>query len=138
MCVVNALLRAAEANCRSVAFPLLATGHARLRFDQSLRVIVQELREATLDHAWIVINDPDQLEETTRAVGEVFPGEVEVEMSAPQDERSSVRGGVSTERGLSAQLPDQQRTAADWHQIATDTPVCASDETARPCGHASV
>jgi O-acetyl-ADP-ribose deacetylase (regulator of RNase III) len=88
-CVANALLRATEANCRSVAFPVFATGHARLRFDQTLRVIVQELREATLDHAWIVINDPDRIEETTRVVGEVFPGNPEVQMSAYQDERSS-------------------------------------------------
>jgi O-acetyl-ADP-ribose deacetylase (regulator of RNase III) len=89
MCVVNALLRAAEANCTSVAFPLFATGHAGLRFDQTMRVIVQELREATLDHAWIVINDADRLEETVRVSREVIPGEPEVEMSAYQDERSS-------------------------------------------------
>ena len=88
-CVANALLRAAEANCRSVAFPLFATGHARLAFDQALRVIVQELREATLDHAWIVINDRDRIEETTRVIQEVFPGDTEVEMSAATEERSS-------------------------------------------------
>lgn len=88
-CVTNALLRAAEANCRSVAFPVFATGHARLRFDQTLRVIVQELRDATLDRAWIVINDRDRIEETMRVVSEVFPGEPEVEMSAATDERSS-------------------------------------------------
>lgn len=88
-CVTNALLRAAEANCRSVAFPVFATGHARLRFDQTLRVIVQELREAPLAHAWIVVNDKDRLEETRRVIQEVFPGKPEVEMSAATDERSS-------------------------------------------------
>jgi O-acetyl-ADP-ribose deacetylase (regulator of RNase III) len=88
-CVANALLRAAEADCRSVAFPVFAAGHARLRFDQSLRVIVQELREAQRDHAWIVINDADRIEETTRVIREVFPGEPEVEMSACRDERRS-------------------------------------------------
>ena len=89
MCVTNALLRASEANCRSVAFPVFATGHARLRFDQTLRVIVQELRDATLDHAWIVINDRDRIEETTRVIQEVFRGKPEVEMSASTEERSS-------------------------------------------------
>ncbi len=88
-CVANALLRAAEANCCTVAFPIFATGHARLRFDQTLRVIAQELRNATLDYAWIVINDADRLEETMRVIREVFPVEPEVEMSLVQDERSS-------------------------------------------------
>lgn len=82
-CVTNALARAAEAKCASVAFPVFGTGHARLPFDQALRVIVQELKRTNLDHAYIVINDAERVDGALRVIREVFPNEAEV-IRSPQ------------------------------------------------------
>jgi O-acetyl-ADP-ribose deacetylase (regulator of RNase III) len=83
-CVANALLRAGEAGCTSVAFPVFGTGHARLPFDQALRVIIQELKTADLDHAWIVINDSERIETVLRVIGEVVPDAVPSVLVSPQ------------------------------------------------------
>ncbi len=83
-CVTNALLRAAEANCTSVAFPVFGTGHARLSFDKALRVIVQELHTASLDHAYIVINDAERVDAALRVIREVLPNASPEVIRSPQ------------------------------------------------------
>jgi O-acetyl-ADP-ribose deacetylase len=82
-CVTNALLRAGEAGCTTVAFPVFASGHAGLKFDQSLRVIVQELRAAgSIEHACIVFNDPDRIDTALAVIRESFPdAEPDVQVS---------------------------------------------------------
>jgi O-acetyl-ADP-ribose deacetylase len=80
-CMVNALLRAKEAGCTTAALPVFASGHAGLRFDRALRVIVQELRaNGSLEHAWIVFNDPDRVDAALEIIRESFP-DVDVQLS---------------------------------------------------------
>lgn len=88
-CVRNALARAGEAGCTSMALPVFATGHARLPFDQALGVIVQELVSSPLDHATIVINDADRVEDAVRVIREYVPDpEVHQSPRVDADERS--------------------------------------------------
>jgi O-acetyl-ADP-ribose deacetylase (regulator of RNase III) len=89
-CVTNALLRAAEASCASVAFPVFGTGHARLPFDQALRVIVQELQTASLDHAYIVINDAERLDAALRVIREALPNAAPEVIVSPQETNDSM------------------------------------------------
>lgn len=75
-CVERALERAAELECRRVAMPLFATGHAALPFDESLRAIAEALRDAvtTVDQVTIVVNDRERAE---RAAARLAPAFVE-------------------------------------------------------------
>ncbi len=69
-CVMSAL-RVAEANgCRSVAMPVFATGHARLRFDLAVRTMLEALRStrSTVKEVTIAINDRERAEEARRIV----------------------------------------------------------------------
>jgi O-acetyl-ADP-ribose deacetylase (regulator of RNase III) len=74
-CVRNALARAAEAGCKSIAMPLFATGHARFAFDQALQVMAETLRDepTTIKHVFIVVRDPDRSEEALRLIRSVIP-----------------------------------------------------------------
>lgn len=64
-CVRAALARADALGLRSLAMPLFGTGHARIRFAQSLSTILETLRSTTtnVERVAIVIYDPDRLEE---------------------------------------------------------------------------
>lgn len=44
-CVKNALRRAEEAGCATVAMPVFATGHARFRFDRAVAAMAAALRD---------------------------------------------------------------------------------------------
>ena len=42
-CVRNALLRAADIGCKTLAMPVFGSGHAHFRFEAALRIIAGEL-----------------------------------------------------------------------------------------------
>jgi O-acetyl-ADP-ribose deacetylase (regulator of RNase III) len=68
-CVKNALARAEEAGCRSIAMPLFGTGHARFKFDQALIAMRDMLRSATaagIEQAIIVVFDPARAAEAEK------------------------------------------------------------------------
>lgn len=75
-CVRNALLRADEAGCRSVAMPVFATGHAHLKFDRSLKAIAEGLRDASssVEEVVIVLDSRDRLSRAQQAITEVLQG----------------------------------------------------------------
>jgi O-acetyl-ADP-ribose deacetylase (regulator of RNase III) len=68
ICVKNALARADELQCRSIALPVFATGHARVKFDRALTAIVDALRSAqtSVKDVLIVINDAARAEQAKR------------------------------------------------------------------------
>lgn len=68
VCVKNALARADELRCRSIALPVFGTGHARVKFDRAVTAIANVLRSATtsVEDVLIVINDPARAEQAKR------------------------------------------------------------------------
>jgi O-acetyl-ADP-ribose deacetylase len=60
-CTRNAIARAAESACRSVAMPVFGSGHARVPFARSLRVMVEVLRQSSMQHVVIAIPDETRL-----------------------------------------------------------------------------
>lgn len=75
MCVRNAIACAEKAGCRSVAMPVFAAGHASILFSRSLAVMSDALlaTDTSLQHAVIVVNDQDRVEEASVIVSTVFP-----------------------------------------------------------------
>ena len=69
-CVRNALARADEAGCRSVAMPLFGTGHARMKFDQALTAMRDALHGATtnVEQVVIVVHDASRAADVKRAI----------------------------------------------------------------------
>ena len=61
-CTRNALLRAAENGCSSVAMPVFGSGHGRFKFDQALATMLEAIREAPPSIARVVIavNEPER------------------------------------------------------------------------------
>lgn len=72
-CVKNALIRADEAGCRSVAMPVFASGHARFRFDRALTAMLEELRAATtgVEEVVIVVAEGERVEKARAVMGGV-------------------------------------------------------------------
>jgi len=64
-CVRNALMRADAAGCKSVAMPVFGSGHAHVRFEQSLKAMRDALSSADtgVEHVMIVVYDPDRAED---------------------------------------------------------------------------
>jgi O-acetyl-ADP-ribose deacetylase (regulator of RNase III) len=79
LCVVNALARAASADCRSIAMPVFGAGHARVPFATALGVIVSALRERPFPRVLIAINDADRLEQARAMFPELDMVQSEVE-----------------------------------------------------------
>ncbi len=80
-CVENALARADESGCSSVAMPVFATGHAHFKFDRALTAMAETLRDASteVEEVIIVIYDQDKLEKALACVREVI-GDARVEV----------------------------------------------------------
>lgn len=78
LCVRNAVRIATGAGCASLALPILASGHAHVRFDDSVQTIAEELRSASLERAVFVVNDPDRAEPARAIVRRVLGGDVEI------------------------------------------------------------
>ncbi len=71
-CVRNALAKADQIGCSTLAMPVFGTGHARIKFDRALRAMVQTLRQATttVQQVIIVVYDRDRAEEARRIIAE--------------------------------------------------------------------
>lgn len=69
-CVKNALARADELGIRTLAMPLFATGHARVKFDHAIEAMLQTLRhsKARVEGVVLVVNDPERADRIRRAL----------------------------------------------------------------------
>jgi O-acetyl-ADP-ribose deacetylase (regulator of RNase III) len=74
-CVRNALARAEEAGCGSIAMPLFGTGHVRFSFDRALTAMAEALRDTvtTIEHAIIVVYDRERADDAVRRIRSVLP-----------------------------------------------------------------
>ena len=90
-CVRNALARATEAGCASVAIPVFATGHAHLKFDGALDAMAPALRDAPAapDHVVIVIDDASRSDATRKILTRHLPG---VHIDVVRSEADEPRG----------------------------------------------
>jgi O-acetyl-ADP-ribose deacetylase len=88
-CVRNALARAEEASCASIAMPLFATGHSRFAFDRALTVMAEALRDSvtTVDDVIIVVYDRERADEAVRRIRSVLPV-AQLELGRVADEDS--------------------------------------------------
>lgn len=75
LCAKNALIAAESAGCGSIAMPVFATGHARVRFDRAVRAIAEALRDTTtaVQLVTLVIPDRERAEEAMRIVRAMHP-----------------------------------------------------------------
>ena len=55
--------------------PLFATGHARFNFDQAVLAMAEAIRDqpTAVQHVFIVVYDPDRIDETVRLIRSVIP-----------------------------------------------------------------
>lgn len=70
LCVKNALAAADAALCRTVAMPVFASGHARVKFARAIDAMTQALHDAktSVSEVVLVTNDPDRADELRRAI----------------------------------------------------------------------
>lgn len=75
-CVTNALRAAESRGFSSLAMPVFATGHARVRFDLSVTTMVEALRDAntSVRNVTLVVLDEERGEEARKIVERVFGG----------------------------------------------------------------
>jgi O-acetyl-ADP-ribose deacetylase len=90
-CVKNALARAEEAGCASIAMPLFGTGHARLGFDRALTAMAETLRDSvtTVEHVIIVVYDREPADDAVRIIRSVLPL-AEIDLDAAMHEEGEV------------------------------------------------
>ena len=69
-CVRTALAKADELGIRSLAMPLFATGHARVKFDHAIEAMIGALRAARthVEKVVIAVHDPERAGQIERAV----------------------------------------------------------------------
>jgi O-acetyl-ADP-ribose deacetylase len=79
-CVRNAIARALETGCRSIAMPVFASGHARVRFEQSVQTMATELLRAgdILDEITVVVLDSEHASEACAILSWVLRSDVRV------------------------------------------------------------
>ena len=67
-CVRSALTKAAEVGCATLAMPVFATGHARIKFDRAVRTMLATLRgtAAPVQEVIIVVPDEERAAEARR------------------------------------------------------------------------
>jgi O-acetyl-ADP-ribose deacetylase (regulator of RNase III) len=75
LCAKNVLIAAEGAGCGSVAMPVFATGHTRVKFDRAVRAIAEALRDTTtaVQQVTIVIPERERAEEAMRIVRAMHP-----------------------------------------------------------------
>ena len=88
-CVRQALTRAADLQCRSIALPVFAAGHARLRFDAAVRAIAEELRGTAIEQVYLVVPDADDAGRAQSVVAEVLGKKPAIERGPEHSEESS-------------------------------------------------
>ncbi len=75
LCAKNALHAAEGAGCGSIAMPVFATGHARVKFDRAVRAIAEALRDTTtaVEQVTLVILERERADEAMRIVRAIHP-----------------------------------------------------------------
>ena len=70
-CVRNALARADEIGCTTLAMPIFATGHARFSFAKAVRTIIATLQNAktTVSEVVLAVGDPEKAATAREVVG---------------------------------------------------------------------
>lgn len=88
LCVSNALAAAGAEGCATVAMPVFATGHARIRFDRAISVMATAIAAAktNVQRVYVVLSDNENLDVARRA----FPGADVEYADAGEDERVSL------------------------------------------------
>jgi O-acetyl-ADP-ribose deacetylase (regulator of RNase III) len=92
-CVMNALALADAAGCESIAMPVFGTGHARFKFDDAVRVIVEALRDSatTVQRVFIVIYDAERADAVLGVIRSVIPdAEVDLQRGPAREETVSM------------------------------------------------
>lgn len=92
-CVVQAIACADAAGCTSIAVPIFATGHARLRFADVARVmgqaVVDVARRTDVQHrvgeVTFVTNDEERVNELRAVLEEITGARIEIERSPDLD-----------------------------------------------------
>ena len=71
-CTANALARAAENDCRTVAMPVFASGHARVKFDHAVAAMAGAIAAASASgfEIRIVVYDAERVEQARRILQE--------------------------------------------------------------------
>jgi len=95
LCVKNALALADAAGCVSIAMPVFGTGHARLRFDEALRVMIETLRDqaTSVRQVVVVIFDSNRIDDALRIIRSVIPAaEFDVQHGPASEETFSMWG----------------------------------------------
>jgi len=74
-CVVNALALADAAGCESIALPVFATGHAKVRFEDAVRAMAETLRDqvTAVRRVFIVVYDAERVDTALRIVQSTIP-----------------------------------------------------------------
>jgi O-acetyl-ADP-ribose deacetylase (regulator of RNase III) len=87
-CVQNALRRADERGCTSVAMPVFATGHAHAKFDRAIRVMAEEIRGArtSVRQITIVVSSDERAEDARSVLADVLQYEVPVSRAVAEVE----------------------------------------------------
>ena len=67
-CVRNALVKAAEIGCATLAMPVFGTGHARIKFDRALRAMFRVLRDANTPVDVVIVAFDEERAEEARGI----------------------------------------------------------------------
>jgi O-acetyl-ADP-ribose deacetylase (regulator of RNase III) len=83
-CVSNALVRAEQRGCDSVAMPVFGTGHAAFRFESAVEAMAMAIFESSvrLDELSIALIDPERLADVRRIFEDAGVGAVGVKNGA--------------------------------------------------------
>jgi O-acetyl-ADP-ribose deacetylase (regulator of RNase III) len=75
-CTKSALAAAARIGCRSVAMPVFASGHARVKFDRAVQAMAEAIRDSqtSVEEVAIVVLERERAEEVRRIVDAVMNG----------------------------------------------------------------
>jgi O-acetyl-ADP-ribose deacetylase (regulator of RNase III) len=85
--VQSCVLEAARlsAGCRSIALPVLATGHAHVPFDESVKMICDTLKGTQFENVYLVVNDEERATQAAKIARAIF-GSVTIDRSNEEDE----------------------------------------------------
>jgi len=90
-CVKNALALADAGGCESIALPVFGTGHARFRFEDSVRVMAETLRDqaTAVRRVFLVIHDDERADDIMQIIRSVIPAaEVDLQHGAREEAMS--------------------------------------------------
>ena len=72
-CVGNAIVRARQEGCASIAMPVFATGHAAFRFESAVEAMAEAIRDAPagIEEITIALLDEERVEDVRRILEQV-------------------------------------------------------------------